>query len=392
MASAWVVVPTYWGPSGSALYDHPTPLDGESTLPRLLESLAKQEDAPDFAVLLLVSAVSPDLDGAAAARAWEVAAPYLETLDVHVAGAPLVELVSRRLGEAGLDEARPLIGMRGYARVRNMQLLIPAVMGAQAVLALDDDEVAPPGYVQRAMMRLGKDFKAKKVIGSSGPYLDAEGSPYISEPESVNNILVDKSVFMNRALRALMETPEPLSVTPMVLGGNMLFHRDLFTQVSFDPAITRGEDIDYLINARIQGHVFHFDPGLVITHLPPRHYEAPEYGKRKKDVIRFIYEKEKIRLGGLPPESFDPYPGCLFTSDIYEAAREALAEAATPEMVEQFGTPEAIIEDAKRYAAENAPRCFEYAELWPRLVEACREDEGLRAALQTMLKDDCWEK
>ena len=42
-----IVIPTYWGrplgespKPGDAIFDHPTPLDGDSTLPRLLKSLA----------------------------------------------------------------------------------------------------------------------------------------------------------------------------------------------------------------------------------------------------------------------------------------------------------------------------------------------------------------
>ncbi|RLA99694.1 MAG: hypothetical protein DRG55_07515, partial [Deltaproteobacteria bacterium] len=72
MSNIVIVVPTYWTWGGEradgpveAIYDHPTPLDGPSTLPRLLDSLVKLE-GPPFGVLVLTAAVHPDLEEAAA--------------------------------------------------------------------------------------------------------------------------------------------------------------------------------------------------------------------------------------------------------------------------------------------------------------------------------------
>lgn len=51
-------------------------------------------------------------------------------------------------------------------------------------------------------------------------------------------------------------TEPRLKATPFVFGGNMVIHRNLFTVVPFDQNVRRGEDIDFLINARMLG--FHF--------------------------------------------------------------------------------------------------------------------------------------
>ena len=66
-SGAFIVIPTYWTwPSiedwrpTTAAYDHPTPLDSESTLPPLLEDLAAQR-AAGFQVLVLVGLAHPDL-------------------------------------------------------------------------------------------------------------------------------------------------------------------------------------------------------------------------------------------------------------------------------------------------------------------------------------------
>ncbi len=150
----------------------------------------------------------------------------------------------------------------------------------------------------------------------------------------------------------------------MALGGNMIFHKELFSQVGFDPAITRGEDIDYLINARIAGHPFFFNPRLSITHLPPRHFESSQYAKMRQDVIRFIYEKEKLRLNNLSPDEFAPYPGQLLSDDFIPAALEALHINASQEAISQFGSPEEIIAFAQAYAKERAPKYAVFAEQW----------------------------
>lgn len=128
--------------------------------------------------------------------------------------------------------------------------------------------------------------------------------------------------------------------TPVALGGNMVFHRDLFIRVGFDPGITRGEDIDYLINARLAGHRFWLDKELLITHLPPEAYGALPYAKLVQDVYRFVYKREKLRLAGTDPAQFDPYPGRFLRDDVEEQALAALQAAVTPEAAVRFGPPD----------------------------------------------------
>lgn len=80
-----IIIPTYWGrPTGEAddIFDHPTPIDGNSTLPRLLESLAALDaDSPPFQVLILVATVHHDIDAAALARVQAMIADYAYPVD-----------------------------------------------------------------------------------------------------------------------------------------------------------------------------------------------------------------------------------------------------------------------------------------------------------------------
>ena len=375
----WVVIPTYWGRSGRALYDHPTPLQGQSTLPRLLESLVTQINAPDFKVLVLVAAVKQQENEIARERVIQLLAPFQDKLKLSLADEHTAKWIR---GSSLMKKISSSISMQGYGNIRNLQLLIPASLGADVIIALDDDEIVPEEYLTRAQKWIGKKLGNRAVTGVGGPYLDSKGSPYLPELAMGTNLFAAKSVLINQTMRELMAKPDRLVETPMIFGGNMIFHKKLFSQVCFDPSIPRGEDIDYLINAKIAGESFFFDPKLVITHLPPRQYESPEYGKMKQDLIRFSYEREKLLLAGLNLSSFSPYPGCLIDEEVVHLAQDALFAIGSEALAELFGTPEEVVQEARDFAKYNLPRYFEFAKLWPEIIKEVQNNRNFKIELE----------
>jgi hypothetical protein len=381
-----IVVPTYWtwgseradGPV-EAVYDHPTPVDGESTLPRLLESLTALE-GPQFGVLVLTAATHPHLEQPAATQVERQIAPFRAHYSIVQATEADAAFIRQR--HPGLADH---VQMRGYAGVRNLQLLLSHVLGAEVVVALDDDEVVAPDYLPTALRFVGREHGGERLLGLAGFYLDANGSVLLPECQRMGNIFLDKSAIMNEGTRALQAIVERLVLTPVAFGGSMVFDRDLFTGVGFDPGITRGEDIDYLINARLAGLCFWLDKELVITHLPLGAYGALPYAKLAQDVYRFLYEREKLRLAGMDPAQFDPYPGRFLREDVEEQALAALQQMATPAEVARAGSPEGILAQAQRHAQEAPPRYFAFAETWPRLMEALGGDRDLRDQWQAKL-------
>jgi hypothetical protein len=189
---------------------------------------------------------------------------------------------------------------------------------------------------------------------------------------------------MNQTLRGLIGDSDPFPVTPMALGGNMVFPRRLFTQIGFDPGITRGEDIDYLINARMAGAYFYFDKLLAIEHLPPRHYEATAYSKLRHDIFRFVYEREKLRLAGIAPEAFDPYPGGLLREGLLDSALDALASEYDESAPEIWGNPDSILAGAQAHASSQAPEYFEFARRWPAIVRSLASSDASGAILGSL--------
>lgn len=386
-----IVIPTYWGRPqghspeiGDAIFDHPTPLDGESTLPRLLTSLARLDAAPPFRVLVLTAPVAPELAPAAEARVQEILASFAGHFPIGQVGPSHLPSLQWAAERAGLG-AR-FITLANYAGVRNLQLLVPHALGSQLIIALDDDEVVPPDYLRTVV----EIVAAPEISGVAGFYEDAEGSIFLPEPSPSGNIFRDKPIIMNQATRLLLATPERCTPTSLAFGGNMVFHRDLFSQVGFDPGITRGEDLDYVLNARLAGFTFWLDKGLRITHLPPHQYDAHPYAKLAEDVRRFLYEREKLRhaaaqgLRAPALEELMPYPGRFLQEDLEEHALTALVATATSQAVAQWGSPEEILAAAVARARDLAPAYFDFAQRWPALMEAVATDARLREHLSAL--------
>jgi len=381
-----VIIPTYWTWSSSdsrrpvtASYDHPTPLDGDSTLPPLLDDLSQQRDS-GFHVLILAGVTHPDLGPAVAGHLRNLLQPYRDRLHLHVCDDAAWKSLKAILQLTELQDE--MLHLGSYSGVRNLQLLVPHIFGGQVVLTLDDDERVQPAYVEGALRHVGQSIRGQRALGLAGPYLQRDGGVLLHEPPPTGNIFHDKARSINEAMRTLTASKGRLVPSPMALGGNMVFHRALFTCVCFDPGITRGEDIDYLINARLQGISWWFDPRLTILHLPPRHHETPAYQRTREDVFRFIYEREKLRLSGENrPAWLEPYPGALLGDDLMAQASAALEMDATPELTDRFGDPQSIVEKAQAHAARSAPRYSSFVAAWKELMTRIEKDASLRQNL-----------
>ena len=381
-----VIIPTYWTwPSTesqrptTAAYDHPTPLDGDSTLPRLLDDLCEQRGTV-FRVLILSGLADPQLGQRASDHMHALLEPYRDRLELYICDAPTWLQLQSILESAKLPTRGFHLG--SYNGVRNLQLLVPHIMGAQVIVALDDDESVQPDYLKRSLTFIGQEIDGEQVLGLAGPYLQPDGSALLNESALTGNLFRDKGHYINEAMRLLTDNVTGLVPSPMALGGNMVFHHDVFTRVPFDPGITRGEDIDYLINARLQDIRWWFDAELTILHLPPRHYETPLYQRLREDVFRFIYEREKLQLHGhAEPAWLDPYPGALLRGNLIEQALSALQAEATPELVTRFGEPAAIVEQARAYASNTARQYPAFVQAWEQVMTRIEQDAALRREL-----------
>ena len=237
-----------------------------------------------------------------------------------------MQILHGRLRSLGHDDWTTWFDSRGYPLIRNMQLMVPFVLGMDLVVALDDDEmVEDPHFMRRAAEAFVRGDAGGNRVYRGGRPLSRRGRPAHARSggrrERANEPVREEDVPHERHPRSALPLRRDRVVpSAFALGGNMSFGRELISRVGFDPSIARGEDIDYVLNAALAGIPYHFDKERPIRHLPPegRSYKDFDYAKLQQDVRRFIYEREKLRAaaetGGLArvrPEDLDPYPGSV---------------------------------------------------------------------------------
>ena len=144
--------------------------------------------------------------------------------------------------------------------------------------------------------------------------------------------------------RALDENTPRVIRSNVCCGGCMALHASAFTEVPFDLWITRGEDLDYLLNLRLAGKDLWFDSAWHVRHLPPptRHMPA----RFLQDVYRWMYEAAKLERANkridvqrTSPSSLDPYPGPWLMPNVTSriAWTSLLRAIGCPERKEFFG-------------------------------------------------------
>lgn len=405
MRGITIVIPTYWcrarGRAGlpeDAIFDHPTPLDESGTLQRCLDSL-KALQTHGFRVLLITAPVHPLIAPEVEQRVEQLIEPFRASYPISQFAPSDLQQVRRVLESHGLDPG--LVSLEAYAQVRNCQILGSVLLDSELIVAIDDDEIVPAGYLQRAVQSMDMlERLAAGDAGLAGIYLDAAGDyrlKVVAEEAASDNKFVRKAELINRQFDACLTVGEGVAETPLALGGNMVFPRKLFRQVSFDPGITRGEDIDYLMNSRLFGFTWFFDGNLTITHLPPEAsagdpITTTSYAKLQRDVLRFVYQRQKIRLSQQhpdlqpqAPEDFGIYPGEFLKDDLDEQALEALHFLRPPDADERFfPQAEQLLETAKQ-RARLAGEYPAFNASWKRVLDIVDADGRLKEQMRRKL-------
>jgi hypothetical protein len=391
-----MVIPSYWGREHAlgtretdAVYDHPTPLDGEGTLKRALESLAILEDR-DFSLAVIAVANAEDM----AARVEDKVSGIISSVSSDI---PTVLFSHSHLGRVhqALKEAEggrfcKLLSLRGYSNVRNLCLFLPHWLGSDIAILIDDDEVfEDPAFVRKAREFIGQTLDGDFIGAVAGYYLQPDGDWHIRREKSRWMEHWDKLDRMNEAFERIIGRGPRLKETPFVFGGNMVVHREIFSRIPFDPNVTRGEDIDFLINMRMFGHKFFLDNTLSIKHLPPPN-SNPTWKQLREDISRFVFERAKLRgqdaaVEGMVPVSAEdllPYPGaflqddleekiagaCMILADDYRAGGKAADRAEALKNIE-MATGDAL-------PAGNAfHQLLDFQKLWEKMMEFSSREE-----------------
>jgi hypothetical protein len=327
MREYWVAIPTYWTyPGGEGaeeiVFDHPTPLDAPGTLRRTLESLIPLA-ASGMEVGVMVAATAPALEAAAARQVRELLDSPPLPYPVRCFAASHLAVLKDFCRSQGRPEWLSLMSLAGYPQIRNLTLILANLCGAQVMISLDDDEVvADPDFLAKVAEDLALLGEEHPVFGLAGVYRNNDGGVLLPEPETSWAAAWPKMRCLNAALTDLVLAGPRLKPTPLGFGGNLAIPAALFKEIPFDPAITRGEDTDYLLNARLFGIPFFLDNTLSIIHLPPEK-SHPLWLRLRQDLVRFCYTRLKLRQQEpgpgrtvVAPEDFDPYPGNFLKDDL----------------------------------------------------------------------------
>ena len=333
-----VVIPSYWGrdsnvgwKEGDAIYDHPTTLDSEGTLLRAIQSIGILKDK-NFQLVIIAIATAEDIETQVEKKVADIiksASPAAE-VEILLFGYSHLKQIHELLISEGRKEYIDLLQLRGYSDIRNLCMFIPHALGSEVAVLIDDDEVfKDPKFMLKAKEFIGRSIGGKTVNAVAGYYLQADGDYHVKKPFRPWMEYWDQYYKMNEAFDRIIGCEPRLKETPFVFGGNMVIHRNLFTVVPFDPGITRGEDIDFLINAKMFGFSFFLDNQLSIKHLPPPKTH-PTWMQLREDIYRFIYERAKIEhqkevkgMTKIYSEEFDPYPGCFLKMNLEEKIEKA---------------------------------------------------------------------
>jgi hypothetical protein len=326
-----MVIPSYWGRKKSegwketdAIYDHPTPLDEQGTLGRALESISILEKT-DFNLVILGVSTARDIQQEVESKVSSIVKESMTGVKTHFFSYSHLAKIHRHLTAFNLEKYIPLLQLNGYSNIRNLCIFLPHLIGSEVAVLIDDDEIFEDSrFMEKALEFIGREYQKEKILAVAGYYINPDNDFLLNKEISPWMTYWNKFDCMNRAFKEIIGKGPRLKETPFVFGGNMVVHRDLFTVVPFDPMVTRGEDIDFLINARMFGFTFYLDNQLSIKHDAPQKTH-PEWQKLREDISRFVFEKNKLEsqeptpgMARLKAENLDPYPGEFLKEDLQD--------------------------------------------------------------------------
>lgn len=366
------------------VYDHPTLIDGESTLPECLGSLSRLPGIDR--VVVITAATDAAIEHEAEDRVREMIADFPQ-IDALVFGAAEIGSLHRRLEQLEFADMLPGITLHGYGAVRNVGLITGAVLGCDSVLFVDDDQViVDPDFLTRAEEGLGAAVDGKRILAKSGYYVDEQGRHQSLVDPHWSNTFWHLDEAFNETL-AIVDAPPRMRPSPVAFGGCLILHRDVYSAVSFDPWVARGEDVDYVINARMHGGDVFLDGEWRVGHRPP---EVPSAALRfRQDVYRFVYEhrklefaKSQVDLRPVTPESLAPFPGEFVGGSITWRAwatawLRGLADSSERKAYRKVRG--ALRREVPEYARRNCDNYFAFQRRWPIMMERIWEDVALQS-------------
>ena len=390
-----IVIPSFWGRDARpgalgqrGVYDYTTPVD--QPLPELENCLASLEQVSGVLRVVILVVATKDVEEAARARVTSICRAHasLNPLVIGPAEAAHIEHAVARVAHHVTGET---VSLRGYGAIRNMGLAVAAVLGHDVVVFLDDDEVIEdPDFLLKAVWGLGSLTRQNlQVLIKSGYFVDDQDSPYARQSSAWSEKYWSKAADFNHVMRRMMTSSARISRSNHMCGGCCALHAQAFSRVPFDPYITRGEDLDYVLDARACGLDVWFDNEWSVRLRPPEK-TAGVPSQFMQDVHRWLYEYRKLGamnarrdLHTITPESLMPYPAPWLASGVRRRVfRTALRRLITgPDRLAYLRILTQGRFEADRFAMRASSRYLSFLLMWPTIFAALWDDRVLRDAI-----------
>lgn len=302
------------------IFDHPEELTERGTVGRMLESFIKA--GVKSPVILYPAPTHPAIEK----HVQELAKPY--DVDVHVFTGEELSGAVRALKSHGFpDEFDDVWDIANYGRYRNWKLLYAALKGYDNVLLIDDDElIEKPGYIRICERDIGTKVRGTTVLAKTGCYLDEKGNKYYDGQVAAFDRWPKDRLF-NEAVKHALGAPERLSPCEVAFGGNTMINHKMFLAVPYDINIPRGEDDDFVMNAKHRGYDVFFDKDMTVRHLPPPRRRL-FWTRMRQDIKRFKYLREKARIFGRNPKDLNVFFEYFLQEDLEHKAVSGSLDAA----------------------------------------------------------------
>lgn len=390
-----IVIPSCWDRSARpgalgerGVYDYTTPID--KPLPELEVCLSSLERVSGVLRVIVLVVVPKECEDAARARVNSICRSHAD-LNPLVIGAKEAAHVERAVARMAHHVAGETVSLRGYGAIRNMGLAVAAVLGHDVVVFLDDDEVVTePDFLTKAVWGLGSLTRQNlQVLAKSGFFIDKLGSPYAEPSSEWSEKYWSKAADFNRVMERAQTSASRITRSNHLCGGCCALHAAAFSKVPFDPYITRGEDLDYVLNLRANGMDAWFDNEWYVEAQPPEEMAgAPSVFMQ--DVHRWLYEYRKLDamnarrdLRTITPESLMPYPAPWLSAGVRRRVfRTALRRFITgPDRLAYLRILTKGRYEADKFARSASSRYLSFAMVWPTIVSALWGDRVIASAI-----------
>lgn len=390
-----IVIPSFWaeGDQPGALgergvYDYTTPID--KPLPELELCLSSLEQVRGVIRVIVLVVAPPECEESARARVTSICRAHA-SLNPLIVGQREAAHVERAVARTAHHVTGETVSLRGYGAIRNMGLAVASVFGHDVVVFLDDDEVVLDGdFLINAVFGLGSLTRQNlKILVKSGFFVDSFDSPYAEPSEEWSEKYWSKAADFNKVMERAQTSATRITRSNHMCGGCCALHAEAFSRVPFDPYITRGEDLDYVLNLRANRMDVWFDNAWFVRAQPPEEM-APVPSLFMQDVYRWLYEYRKLDamnsrrdLRTVTNESLMPYPAPWLSPDVRRRVfRTALRRFVTgPDRLAYLRILTRGRYEADKFARLASSRYLSFAMSWPTIVSSLWEDPLLQRAI-----------